>query len=295
MATVTRLLLLGGSGQLGQALQTLAWDTELQAPASTELPLAQPKALADYLAAYQPDLIINAAAFTQVDAAEQAQQLNWRLNADLPAQLAAYASAHQCRLVHFSSDYVFDGSGDLAWSEQAKTAPLNEYGRAKAAGDAAVLAFSNSLLLRTSWLYAARGHNFMRTILKLAAERTELSVVADQIGAPTPAWWLAAVTQHLLVANERGLYHASCSGAVSWQQFACAIVQLAHQAGLPVQLQLEHIHAIASDAYPQAARRPYNSRLDVSKLTAVMGEAPPDWQQALQLTFAQYLRDEARR
>lgn len=286
---VTRILLLGGAGQLGQALQALPWPGELLAPSRQQLPLEQSAALAEWLARWQPGLIINAAAFTQVDAAEQASALNWRLNAELPAQLAAYASAAQCQLVHYSTDYVFDGSGDAPWPEHAAPAPLNAYGRAKAAGDAAVLGCPQALLLRTSWVYAPAGRNFMQTILQLARQHSALNVVADQVGAPTPAWLLANLTQQLWRQDCRGLYHTSCAGATSWHQFACAIVNLATAAGLPLLLSAANIRPVTSADYPQLARRPLNSRLDLTKLSQALGQQPADWFSALQTTFAQYL------
>lgn len=284
-----RILLLGGSGQVGQALQVLCWPVVLLAPSRTELPLDDVGKLDDYLRQLQPDLILNAAAFTQVDMAEQQSGLNWRLNAELPAQLASYCQSHHCKLVHFSSDYVFDGSGDLPWPESASPSPLNAYGRAKAAGDQAVMQLGSALLVRTSWVYAASGNNFMRTILRLGTQRDSLKVVADQIGAPTPAWLIARVTQQLLQCRYSGLFHLSCQGTTSWHQYACAITKLAGAAGLPLQLSAAQIMPISTQDYPAAAARPLNSRLDLTKISAVLPESLPDWQAALALTFQQFL------
>jgi dTDP-4-dehydrorhamnose reductase len=284
-----RILLLGGSGQLGQALLTLSWPAAVQAPTRAQLPLENTGKLDAYLRWLQPDLILNAAAFTQVDLAEQQPELNWRVNAELPAQLVRYCQSAGCQLVHYSSDYVFDGSGDLPWPETAPPSPLNAYGRAKAAGDQAVMQLGSALLVRTSWVYAAGGNNFMRTILRLGAQRDLLKVVADQIGAPTPAWLIARVTQQLMQHRQSGLFHLSCQGATSWHQYACAIIKLADSAGLPLQLSAAQVMPISTQAYPAAAARPLNSRLDLAKISAVLAEPLPDWQAALALTFQQFL------
>lgn len=288
-----RILLLGGSGQVGQALLTLRWPATVLAPSRAALPLDDADKLDEYLRQLQPDLILNAAAFTQVDVAEQQAAQNWRLNAELPAQLARYCQSHRCQLVHYSSDYVFDGSGNLPWPESASTSPLNAYGRAKAAGDQAVMQLGSALLVRTSWVYAASGNNFMRTMLRLGAQRDSLKVVADQVGAPTPAWLIAGVTQQLLQYQQSGLFHLSCQGATSWYQYACAIIKLADAAGLPLQLSAAQIMPISTQEYPAAAVRPLNSRLDLTKISAVLPEPLPDWQTALTLTFQQFVANQA--
>lgn len=288
-----RILLLGGSGQLGQALQALRWPVAVQAPSRAQLPLDDAVKLDEYLRQLQPDLILNAAAFTQVDVAEQQVQLNWRLNAELPAQLAGYCQSHHCQLVHYSSDYVFDGTGDLPWPESASPSPRNAYGQAKAAGDQAVMQLASALLIRTSWVYAASGNNFMRTILRLGAQRDSLKVVADQIGAPTPAWLIAEVTWQLICRRQSGLFHLSCQGATSWHQYACAIINLATSAGLPLQLNAARIMPISTQEYPAAAVRPLNSRLDLRKISAVLPEPLPDWHDALAITLQQWLTQQA--
>ncbi|HMQ72556.1 MAG TPA: dTDP-4-dehydrorhamnose reductase, partial [Rubrivivax sp.] len=228
-----RILLLGSRGQVGWELQrALAPLGELTAldrrgTGPWQADLSQPERLAPMLDALAPQLIVNAAAHTAVDRAESEPGLAHAINAAAPGELARWAAAHDATLVHYSSDYVFDGSGHTARSEDAPTGPLSVYGRSKLAGEEAIRASGcRHLILRTSWVYAARGGNFARTMLRLAAERDELRVIADQVGAPTGAELLADVTAHALRAlavdpTLAGTYHCAAAGETSWHGYAC--------------------------------------------------------------------------
>src|SRR5690554_6736381 len=191
-----KILVTGGSGQVGFELRrSLCLLGNVLAPTRQELDLANPKAVDHWLAQYRPDLIVNAAAYTAVDRAEEEPELARRLNAELPGQLAEYSAERGQRLVHYSSDYVYSGSGDSPWHESDAPGPLSVYGQTKLEGDRAIQASGGEhLIFRTSWVYGARGHNFMKTMLRLGRERDTLKVVSDQIGAPTPARLIAQVT-----------------------------------------------------------------------------------------------------
>lgn len=284
-------LLLGRSGQIGSALLPLlkAAGYLVVAPSRLELDLRDLSAVANYLRDLQPAGIINAAAYTAVDRAESEPALAWTLNAELPALLAAYATQQQIRLLHYSSDYVYGDDSGQWLHEQQGLAPQSVYARSKAAGDQAVLAANaDMLILRTSWVYAADGHNFLCTMLRLMRQQTQLQVVADQVGAPTPAALVAAVSLRLLAAPVSGVLNLASRGSCSWYQFAKAILELAQQYGVNG-LCCQHISAIPSSAWPAAARRPLNSRLNVAVLEQLLGEPLPDWQQGLQQTLQQWL------
>lgn len=293
-----RILLTGAAGQVGFELQRqLAVLGLVDAPDRQTLNLADAQAVAAWLRATQPALIVNAAAYTAVDRAESEAALADRLNAQLPAQLAAYTAERDAWLVHYSSDYVYPGDGDTAWSEDAATGPLSVYGRSKRDGDAAVQASgSRHLILRTSWVYSARGHNFMKTMLRLGREREQLRVVSDQIGAPTPARLLAQITALALWRNlsgtaplDSGIYHLAPNGFTSWQGFACAIFAQAKALGVPLAVVPEQVLPILTTDYPTPARRPLNSRLQLDKLQDALGIQLPDWQDQLRLTLAEYV------
>lgn len=277
------ILLLGMNGQVGFELhRTLAHLGQVAAPTRAQLNLQDAQAVSRYLDAINPDLIVNAAAWTAVDAAEEQLSEAARLNAELPAQLACYAASRGIRLVHFSSDYVYPGTGDTPWQETSSTAPLNHYGRTKLQGDVAIeQSGADYLIFRTSWVYSARGNNFMKTMLRLAESKTELNVVADQVGVPTPARLIAQVTSLALHARlARGVYHLAPKGETSWHGFASEIFR---QAGCNTTA-----IAIPTSAYPTPAQRPLNSRLDVSKLEQTLNIQLPEWQSQLQLTLTEY-------
>lgn len=287
------ILITGGTGQVGFELQrSLMLHGNIYAPDRQELDLSKANAVAQWLQAYQPDLIVNAAAYTAVDQAETERQLAMRLNAELPAQLADYCQHRKATLVHYSSDYIYPGSGTEAWLETSPTGPLNHYGYTKLQGDQAVQQTGiKYLILRTSWVYSARGHNFMKTMLRLGKERDSLKVVNDQIGAPTPARLIAQVTERALSRNiASDIYHLAPRGHTSWQGFAQAIFEQAKAQDMALAINPERVIGIPSSAYPTPAARPLNSRLDLTKVETALGIELPTWQQQLVKTLTEYNR-----
>ena len=281
-----RILLLGKNGQLGWELQrALAPLGELVALDRHEGgDLGVSDALRATVRRVAPDVIVNAAAYTAVDKAESDADAARQINAVAPGVLAEEAKALGALLVHYSTDYVFDGSGSDWRFEDAPTAPLSVYGRTKLDGEQRIAASgADALVLRTSWVYAARGGNFAKTMLRLAAERDQLKVVADQFGAPTGADLLADVTAHLIRATHPdrarcGVYHAVASGETSWHQYAQHVLTRARDKGVALKVTPEQVEALASSAYPTAAPRPRNSRLDNHKLQDRFGLVLPHWQ-----------------
>lgn len=288
-----KILLFGMDGQVGWELQrSLAPLGQLVALGRnsrdlcgdlTDLP-----GLARTVATVAPDVIVNAAAYTAVDRAESEPALARTVNALAPQVLAEAAQRLGAAIVHYSSDYVFDGSGAAPWRESDTPAPLNVYGQTKLDGERLVMAAcERHLVLRTSWVYGARGANFARTILQRAAEREHLSVVADQIGAPTGADLLADVTAHALRALQgqpglAGLYHLAAAGETSWHGYASYLIERARAAGMALKVAPHGIDAVPGTAFPRAARRPANSRLDTRKLQACFALTLPDWRQGVQ-------------
>ncbi|MGM0768002.1 MAG: dTDP-4-dehydrorhamnose reductase [Pseudomonadota bacterium] len=286
------ILLLGKTGQVGFELhRTLAPLGAITAPDRQELDLMNPQAVADYLDQHHPDLIVNAAAWTAVDAAEEHTEAAQRLNAGLPEQLAKYSAEQGAFLVHYSSDYVYPGSGTEPWQETGATGPLSTYGQTKLEGDQAIQGCgAEHLIFRTSWVYSARGDNFMKTMLRLAGSKTELNIVADQIGAPTPARLIAEITALAIRSNiPGGVYHLAPRGETSWQCFAQEIFRQAQQAGEQLSMGPENAHPIPTSDYPTPAKRPLNSRMDLSKLENALNIQLPDWQSQLALTLGEYL------
>ncbi|MBR0750739.1 dTDP-4-dehydrorhamnose reductase [Bradyrhizobium jicamae] len=286
-----RILLTGTDGQVGGALRPLlAGHGTIIAPSVAEFDLSKPDALAGRLDDFKPDLIINPAAYTAVDRAEDERELAFLINAKAPEAIAQWAASRRVPLVHFSTDYVFNGSGDKPWREDSPTGPLSVYGASKLAGDVAIAAAKGPhLIARTSWVYAATGANFLRTIARLAGERKELRIVADQIGAPTTARAIAAAITGIVVPNlanlndlfarKGGVVNLVCAGETSWHGFASAIVDGLRSRGLA--LAVETVVPIATADFPTKAVRPGNSRLDLSRLKADFGIATPAWQDAL--------------
>ena len=280
-----RILLTGVNGQVGWELQrTLAPLGEVIAADRSVLDLADTAGIRRSVAAIAPDLIVNPAAYTAVDKAESEPELAHAINAVAPGKLAACGIP----LVHFSTDYVFDGRKAGAYTEDDTPNPLGVYGASKLAGEGAVArAGIPHLILRTSWVYGLRGRNFLLTMQRLARERESLSVVDDQFGAPTWSRLIAEATA-LVIARwlERpdqtatsGIYHLTCGGRTSWHGFTAAI--LAHLAG--TEAKLARLTAIPTSGYPTPAARPANSQLDCGKLAATFGVGLPDWENALGL------------
>ncbi len=296
-----RILITGVTGQIGGALVSRlhGFGTTLAAD-RTVLDLAQPRTIADVLDRLSPDLIINPAAYTAVDRAEDEPDLAMRVNGEAPGTMARWAAARAVPFVHFSTDYVFDGSGTRAWREDDEPRPLSVYGASKLAGEREVRAARGVfLIVRTSWVYAAQGTNFLRTVSRLARERKELRVVADQIGAPTAAALVADTIARMLAdglaglrerfARAQGLVHLAASGETSRHGFAGAIVAGLKTRGLP--LAVERVVPLRTDEYPARVRRPLNSRLDLSRLQKVFGVTPPHWQSALDAELDTLVRE----
>jgi dTDP-4-dehydrorhamnose reductase len=295
-----KLLLLGQNGQVGWELQrALAPLGELvgcdiDSPPERRSDFTQPGSLLALVARVQPDVIVNAAAHTAVDKAESEPELAHTINAAAPAALAHEAAARGALLVHYSTDYVFDGSGTAPRDEDAPTAPLSVYGRTKLEGEQAIRASGClHLILRTSWVYAARGGNFARTMLRLAAERDTLNVIDDQIGAPTGAELLADVTAHALLRLRAtpalsGTYHCVAAGETSWYGYARHVVEAARVAGRPVKVAPDAIRPIPTSAYPTPAVRPLNSRLATRRLQQTFGLVPPPWTSGVDRVLAEW-------
>lgn len=290
-----RILITGGSGQVGYELQrSLSLYGEIDAPSRQKLNLENLDAVTKYLEQTKPDLIVNAAAWTAVDKAEEEQDKCYLLNTALPELLANYAAQQDIWLIHYSSDYVYPGDGEQPWTEESPTQPLSVYGKTKLEGDQKVAASgAQYLIFRTSWVYSARGNNFMKTMLRLAAERDSLSIVADQWGAPTSARLIAEVTATAVakirskLAPNVGVYHLAPKGETCWHEFAAEIFRLAENEG--VQLKLASAAGIATAEYPTPAQRPLNSRLSLEKIQQEYGIELPEWQPQLLLAIKEYL------
>lgn len=282
-----KVLLLGKNGQVGWELQrALAPLGELIALDfdSTNYcgDFARPQDVAETVRAIKPDVIVNAAAHTAVDKAESEADLARLINASTPHAVSAVAQQLGALLVHYSTDYVFDGSGDTPKLETDPTAPLSVYGQTKLEGEQLIAQSGcQHLILRTSWVYAARGNNFAKTMLKLAAEREQLKIINDQIGAPTSAELLADITAHAVRQTQSnpalsGLYHCVADGETSWYDYAQFVFDHARTAGK--QLKLQDMQPIPTSGYPTPARRPLNSRLSTAKLQTAFGLTMPPWQ-----------------
>ena len=283
-----KILLFGKNGQVGWELQrSLAPLGELVALGSSGHAglcgdLSDLAGLAETVFKVKPDVIVNAAAYTAVDKAESEPEQARLINALAPGVLADEAQKLGAWFVHYSTDYVFDGSGGQFWQETDATGPLNVYGRTKLEGEQAVTRCAKHLIFRTSWVYAARGANFAKTMLRLAQEREQLKVIDDQIGAPTGAELIADVTALALRAvlqkpEQAGIYHLAAGGEVSWFDYARFVIEQARQRGLPIKVAPEAIEPIPTRAYPLPAKRPHNSRLDTRKLKQSFDLVLPDW------------------
>ena len=295
-----KLLLFGKGGQVGWELQRslaplgeiVALDFDSTDHCGDFSNLA---GLADTVRAVKPDVIVNAAAHTAVDKAESEPELVRTLNALAPGVLAQEAARIGACLVHYSTDYVFDGSGTRAWREADKPAPLNVYGQTKLEGEQLIQATCpQHLILRTSWVYAARGGNFAKTMLRLAQERERLTVIDDQFGAPTGAELLADVTAHAIAQlrqrpEDGGLYHLVASGETNWHAYANYVLAQAKLLQPALQIKATEVLPVASSAFPTPARRPHNSRLDTRKLQTTFGLSLPHWQQGVARMLAETL------
>lgn len=284
-----KILLLGKNGQVGWELQRslsplgelLALDSKSQDYCGD---LSDLSGLAATVQRFAPDLIVNAAAYTAVDKAESDQLNARRVNAEAPAVLAREAKKLNALLVHYSTDYVFAGNGTTPWQESDPVGPLSVYGATKLEGEEAIQASGCShLIFRTSWVYAARGNNFAKTMLRLAQQRDSLNVIDDQYGTPTGADLLADVTAHAIRVFAQqpelsGVYHLAAGGETTWCRYARFVLQQAVASGVELKVDPEHVGAIGTEAYPTPAKRPNNSRLNTQKLQNAFSLCLPEWQ-----------------
>jgi dTDP-4-dehydrorhamnose reductase len=295
-----KILLLGKNGQVGWELQrSLAPLGEVLALDRHSTPhggdLSQPERLAQTVLDWRPDVIVNAAAHTAVDKAESEPELARCLNATAPAALAQAAAQIGALLVHYSTDYVFNGQGDQPWQEGDATGPLSVYGQTKREGEQAIVASGCAhLIFRTSWVYAARGGNFAKTMLRLAAERERLTVIDDQFGAPTGADLIADVTAHAIRASLQqpalgGLYHLVASGQTTWHGYASHVIAQARLLQPSLALKVSEIAPVPTSAFPTPAQRPLNSRLATHKLQDAFGLVLPPWQQGVNRMLTEIL------
>ena len=272
------ILVFGKTGQVATELQRRA---NVRALGRNKADLTDPAACAEAILRHRPDAVINAAAYTSVDQAESDEGIATLVNGAAPGAMAGACADLGIPFVHISTDYVFDGSGTAPWSVDAPTGPLGAYGRSKLAGEAAIhAAGGTSVILRTSWVVSAHGRNFVKTMLRLGAERDRLTIVADQVGGPTPAQDIAAACLSIAAQlradrSKSGTYHFSGAPDVSWADFARNIF---HQAGLPCE-----VVDIPTSAFPTPAKRPSNSRMDCSDTTERFGISRPDWRNALSM------------
>jgi dTDP-4-dehydrorhamnose reductase len=284
-----KVLLLGKGGQVGWELQrSLAPLGELVAldfdSTDFHADFSRPEQLAETVLKVRPDVVVNAAAHTAVDKAESEADFARTLNASAPGVVAEAAQQVGALMVHYSTDYVFDGSGSAPWKEDDPTGPLSVYGRTKLEGEQLVAQHcARHLIFRTSWVYAARGGNFAKTMLRLAKERERLTVIDDQFGAPTGAELLADVTAHairatLLDPRKAGLYHLVAGGETSWHGYARFVIEQAQAAGVELKAGPEAVDAVPTSAFPTPATRPHNSRLDTTRLQSTFGLTLPHWQ-----------------
>lgn len=293
-----KILLLGSTGQVGRAIvERLPAHWDLVSPKRQELDLAQASSLADFLERCQPQVIVNAAAYTAVDRAESEQDLAFALNARVPQELANYSARRGVRLIHYSTDYVFSGEGDRPWQEEDIPTPVNTYGRSKLEGEQQVLeADRSAIIFRTSWVYSAHGSNFVKTALRLASQQDAMRIVDDQVGAPTSAALIADVSIKAVAAKNLsgGIYHLCAAEHTSWHGFASEIIALARERQPGRRWAPDGVHPIKSEEFSTPARRPKNSMLCCDKVDELLDIKRPNWKADLPETISQILAKDYR-
>lgn len=297
-----RIALFGCNGQVGWELRrTLPLLGELLIADRSKVDLSSSYDLKSFLERERPDVLVNAAAYNAVDLAEAESGAAQRINHLAVKEMADYAAKYDSWLIHYSTDYVFDGESRTPYTEADRMNPLNAYGRSKSDGEKAIRnSGCKHLLFRTSWVYSARGKNFAKTILRLATEKTQLSIVADQIGAPTSAELVADVTAFCLLQTLRapspqalsGTYHLVASGYTSWHEYAQFVVSEAERLGKKLACETDRIHPISSELYPTAAKRPKNSMLANDKLQTTFKLSLPRWEPSVTRTLTELLKQE---
>lgn len=295
---MSRILITGVSGQVGFELRrSLAPLGDILAVSRLELDLTDQVAIEDLLNAFHPDVVVNPAAYTSVDKAESDEATAMQVNAFAPEIMAGWVEKNNALLVHYSTDYVFDGEKSTEYYEDDVTDPQSVYGNSKRQGEVLIEQLtSRYVILRTSWVFGAYGQNFLKTMLRLACERDELSVVDDQVGAPTSAALIADVTAHIVrdylafgeefIDQCTGVFHLAAEGKVSWKGYAQYVIGLAELAEFPLKIKAENVKGIATTAYPTPAKRPANSCFNTSKIQAVFDLQFPSWQSGVDLAFA---------
>lgn len=296
-----KILLLGKSGQVGWELQrSLATLGEVVAldfdsPGTLQADFSKPEALALTVRTVAPEIIVNAAAHTAVDKAESEPELARLINATAVGVLAKEAAASRAWLVHYSTDYVFNGEGQTPWVEDSPTQPLSVYGQTKLEGEQLIRdSGCQHLLMRTSWVYGARGGNFAKTMLRLAKERDKLTVINDQFGAPTGADLLADLTTHMLRTalarpSVQGTYHAVAAGETTWHAYAQYVIEFARAAGLPIKVAADAVRPVPTSSFPTPAKRPLNSRMNTTKLRDTFQLNLPPWQVGVERMLTEFL------
>ena len=288
-----KILLTGKDGQIGYDLHnTLLPFGEVIATSRNDLDLTNSNVIRQFIEQIKPDMIINPAAYTNVDRAESEIQLAYQVNAEAPKVLAEMAAELNIPLIHFSTDYVFDGLKKEPYIETDKTNPLSVYAKTKCAGEKAISKYEKHIILRTSWVFSSRGHNFLKTVLRLIQERESLSIVSDQKGSPTSSLMLANITCKIVKKifddnsfKDFGIYHVASEGYTDWHKYANFINEEAIRLGLKSKIKSFDIHAVSSGEYPSIAIRPNNSMLNTDKIKIIFNQKLPFWQDEVKKTL----------
>ena len=292
-----KILLFGSNGQVGSALKPiLSGIGDVRVATRKDVDFSDPVGLGPFIRSASPDVIVNAAAYTAVDLAEEEPDLAHTVNAVAPGILAHEAERLAATLIHYSTDYVFDGTGDRPWTEKHRVNPLSVYGKSKAEGERRVLqSTSQAFILRTSWVYSVDGHNFLKTILRAASTKETLDVVSDQMGSPTGSSLIAEITGDVIERRaqiEPGIYHLAASGFTSWFEYASHIIEIAKTHAAEGFIATRAVNPIKSIDRPSPAPRPLNSRLNTDRLQRALGREFPSWQEGVDDVAAKLIRED---